>query len=184
MQVRKLFEPAKFPLAFELLEIFDQYFGPVETRRQNTCVVGFEPNVAHHPNLNKMSHTYSDLGWSTLFYPYAASNVYGNELTFFNDPGSHHAVGASLFNWMPQNDKGISKYSVLTVDVGDFIRNVIAFHQPAKVIMKLDIEGIMLFYLAYIMNFYSCLYLCVCLFIFYLHCVSCRCGIRCITKDD
>ncbi len=80
-----------------------------------------------------------------MFYPYAASNVYGNELAFFNDPGSHHAVGASLFNWMPQNN-GVKKYSVLTVDVGDFIRNVIAFHQPTKVIMKLDIEGTKLFY--------------------------------------
>ena len=47
VQIRKLFEPHKFPAA-DVLPIFDKYFGPVEERDSSTvCAVGFEPNPEH-----------------------------------------------------------------------------------------------------------------------------------------
>jgi hypothetical protein len=68
VQVRKLFEPHKFPAA-DVLLIFDKYFGPVEERDSSTvCAVGFEPNPDHEPNLNFLSYFYNACGWRTIIH--------------------------------------------------------------------------------------------------------------------
>ena len=43
VQIRKLFEPEKYPGA-AVLPIFDQFFGPAESRRGSVCAFGFEVN--------------------------------------------------------------------------------------------------------------------------------------------
>ena len=53
VQVRKLYEPEKYPKA-PFLKLFDKYFGSLSKRRQHqpqmadtVCAVGFEPNPHH-----------------------------------------------------------------------------------------------------------------------------------------
>ena len=47
IQIRKLFEPAKYPEA-SVHKIFDEYFGNLSHRnRAGVCAVGFEPNPNH-----------------------------------------------------------------------------------------------------------------------------------------
>jgi FkbM family methyltransferase len=139
VQIRKLFEPAKFPNA-PVLPIFDQYFGP-HSQRQHVCAVGFEPNPAHQTGLQQMARTYSSHGWPTVVYPHAASNVWGNTLTFFNDPMSFNNVGSSQFDWTKEKGAKSTSTNVKTVDLADFVKRAIAHYQPEQVIMKLDIEG-------------------------------------------
>ena len=69
-QIRKLFEPEKYPNA-PLLAKFDQYFGPIENRRISSpegdsmvCAVGFEPNPVHALYLKELEKEYKACGWN------------------------------------------------------------------------------------------------------------------------
>ena len=75
VQVRKLFEPEKYPRA-AVLRKFDQVFGPPAARlangAQGLCAFGFEANPSHWPRLKEIEKAYSLRGWRVHFFPSAA----------------------------------------------------------------------------------------------------------------
>ena len=67
VQIRKLFEPERYPNA-SILAVYDKYFGPyVRARRKHVCAVGFEPNPHHKARLAALAARYNALGWRTSF---------------------------------------------------------------------------------------------------------------------
>ena len=63
VQIRKLFEPDKFPGA-AVLPIFERYFGPAAGRNLSAvCAVGWEPNPGHTAYLARLQAAYGRCGW-------------------------------------------------------------------------------------------------------------------------
>ena len=63
VQIRKLFEPDKFPGA-AVLPIFERYFGSAAGRNLSAvCAVGWEPNPAHTAYLARLQAAYRRCGW-------------------------------------------------------------------------------------------------------------------------
>jgi hypothetical protein len=97
VQIRKLYEPAKFPGA-KVLPVFEEYFGRPE-HRSMVCAVGFEPNSVHTAYLQTFNahFEYKSLP-AYVFTDVAVSSQRGNA-TFYTDPNSakgKHEWGASL----------------------------------------------------------------------------------------
>ena len=68
VQVRKLFEPHKYPDA-PSVKVFEKYFGPATPERNAvTCVVGVEANPNHAAKLQQMEKCYNRMGWRTKIY--------------------------------------------------------------------------------------------------------------------
>lgn len=145
VQIRKLYEPEKFPGA-HVLPIFDKYFGPRENRSK-VCAVGFEPNSAHTAYLNKLNaHFKSKSLPAYVFTDVAVSSRRGNT-TFFMDPDApqdKHEWAASLAT---RSNKSIT---VQLVDLHNFILEVVVpiarldhanTGKLPPIIMKMDIEG-------------------------------------------
>ena len=100
LQVRKLFEPERFPGAL-IQPVFDRYFGAdVARRRAEVCAVGFEPNLDLTSRLAELGERYTRLGWRTSFLKAAASTRDGN-VTFYRDVSfvgaRNNQWGASMF---------------------------------------------------------------------------------------
>lgn len=139
VQVRKLFEPAKFPHA-KVKGIFNQHFGTAVDRRNDICAIGFEPNRAHTAMLTDIARVYTRLGWRTIFIPAAVAATDGDVLTFYSENSTKNIYnwGASVF----AHDGSLNvSYQVPTVDLAEFVLNLITFHEPEVVVMKVDIEG-------------------------------------------
>ncbi len=132
VQVRKLFQPERYPEAL-VKPIFEKYF-PAD--KSNVCAIGFEPNPVHRGVLDKIESFYNGRGWRTIFYPFAAYHKYDDHLWFKSDGDSgHNFWGASLLGGNGE------KYEVKGVDLALFVKNIVLYHQPKAVVMKLDIEG-------------------------------------------
>jgi FkbM family methyltransferase len=144
VQVRKLFEPEKFKDA-AVLPYFQKYFKtnqPGSDYKLDVCAIGFEANPSHFQrNLNPIQTTYNKFGWKTIFYHRAASDVDDQEIKFYSDGAAKHNFwGASTIPWGGDAMKNNS-YTVKTVDLALLVKNIIDFHKPEAVLMKIDIEG-------------------------------------------
>ncbi len=62
VQIRKFFEPTKYPQA-KILDFFDENIGLVDDRRLYGCVFGFEANPKHLNHLHALEKAYRALGW-------------------------------------------------------------------------------------------------------------------------
>jgi hypothetical protein len=128
VQIRKLFEPHKFP-ATDVLPIFDKYFGPVEDS-SIFCAVGFEPspNPDHEPNLNFLSSFYNACGWRTIIHTRTAvtsknMNTQFARIDYVTGLYWSLGVAGSLV------DKGVPmNYTteVKAVRIGEYIKSVVA----------------------------------------------------------
>eukprot|EP01047_Picozoa_sp_COSAG01_P068501 COSAG01_NODE_9916_length_2302_cov_2.195642_3_plen_310_part_00 len=101
VQIRKLFEPSKYPGA-SVLPFFDEFFGPVDMRRQNTCAFGFEANPKHMKRLKQIEQAYQALGWRTTYMNRVVLDVGGHSMDFvteddskFEDWGAHATLARS-----------------------------------------------------------------------------------------
>lgn len=62
VQLRKLFEPTKYPKAASTHGVYERYFGPVGDARCAVCAIGIEPNPHHRPKLTNLQRRYRVAG--------------------------------------------------------------------------------------------------------------------------
>ena len=91
IQVRKLFEPERYPKA-KILSIYDETFGNIDHRKKENhkkgkriCVVGFEPNPQHTKYLKNLEASYISCGFRVKFYTEAAVSGFNGKATFYSD---------------------------------------------------------------------------------------------------
>jgi len=141
VQVRKLFEPAKYPDA-AILPTFTRLFGEPEGRRglaSGLCALGLEPNPEHLPRLRQLERAYSARGWRIHFYPFAALDADGTMPFYVNADPTKENWNAHLEPGAAQQEKSEKQFAeVRTVDLVSFIRSL-----PVGTVrlMKMDIEG-------------------------------------------
>ena len=140
VQVRKLYEPARYPNA-EVLPIFDQYFGRHRHNTKGLCAFGFELNPSHTARLHALETHYRDrCNYSVHFFTETAAATQNGTIPFWSDGDfSHLEWGASANTpfWMRKDRK---KATVQSIDLADFIlRHITPF--ASTIVMKIDIEG-------------------------------------------
>lgn len=93
VQVRKLFEPEKYPRS-PIHAIFNSNFAKIEQRRKFLskevniiCAVGFEPNPHHTKHLLDMEKSYNECGWMVKFLTETAVSDHYGTTQFFTFKG-------------------------------------------------------------------------------------------------
>lgn len=154
VQVRKLFEPEKYPEA-KILSHFEQAFGSPDFRRSNysgICVFGFEANPSHFKHLKRLEDCYQNMGWRVHFFPAAAGAVDGNVSFYSDDNPNYEEWAASIFDHSNKDHVSV----VPMYDLARFLKAIRARRLPKDTplvsvagqpqhaeysFMKLDIEG-------------------------------------------
>ena len=143
VQIRKLFQPEKYPGA-TILPLFDDWMGPDRHMNPDVCAVGIEANPVHLDTLKRLEKCYLSKNWKTFFLaPYAASNVTGDTISFFGKKGAtdgkgNNDWGAGILNFAFTVGRDAVEYHVPTIDVMEIVE---LLHPDATVYMKMDIEG-------------------------------------------
>ncbi|CAL6339249.1 unnamed protein product [Bathycoccus prasinos] len=158
VQVRKLFEPEKYPGA-PLLPIFDMYFGK-DNRAQTTCAFGFEPNNMHTQYLEQVeSYLLSREFKCNFFTNTAAALVRGKSIMHRHSVDLNGVGGSLLIDKLDSEQQSRAKLKkasivaeeVKTIDLVHFIIEHISsrkipdmrheLRSPPTVLMKVDVEG-------------------------------------------
>ena len=90
IQIRKLFEPEKYPDAY-VHSIFNSSFGTIEDRRDSSkngrvvCAVGFEPNSHHTQYLKEVESAYNKCGWRVKMITETAASDHNGITRFYTD---------------------------------------------------------------------------------------------------
>jgi len=145
VQVRKLFEPHKYPGA-GILPYFDQYFGNADFRKQpfektGLCAFGFEANPRFLGRLRTVQDAYKAQEWRTEFVaPRIISDVDDQNITFYidHDQGVNQ-WGSSITPW--QGTGKMAEVTVKTLDLANWIEKELLPASPKVVLAKMDIEG-------------------------------------------
>ena len=161
IQVRKLFEPERYPKA-KILSIYDKVFGKIDHRRRENhkngkriCVVGFEPNPAHTKYLKEVEASYNRCKYRVKFYTETAVSGFNGQTKFYSDGRvERFERGGSIlspdFSKSSKRLKNMTANSITVMRLSDFLKNVVAKRKlpisidendPPKVLMKMDIEG-------------------------------------------
>lgn len=146
VQIRKFFEPEKYPGA-PVLPLFDEQFGPASERKllgnvSGFCALGLEPSPSLRHRLRKLASAYQKRGWNVYFYPFAAFTR-DDELSFQAQDG----VGTETASHLSQENNldlpegygtkhGVTK--VRAIDLASFIKSL---PMSSIRLLKLDIEG-------------------------------------------
>ena len=152
VQIRKLFEPEKYPNA-TVLQIFDKNFGSINERQHEysenggiVCAIGFEPNPRHTEYLKQIESSYNQCGWRVLFLTETAVSDHNGIGKFYTKGKGYLELGAGILPPV----KGRPHKKVDFIRLSDFLKNVVntrklpippADSSPPRVVMKLDIEG-------------------------------------------
>jgi len=140
VQVRKLFEPERYPRA-QVLPIFDEIFGDPKDRTQASsssgiCALGLEPNPVHQGHLQKLQENYTAMGWNVHFYQFAAWKDDGNMMF---DEATEPATNDWAAHIGPKDTDPVSPWvSVRTINLAEFVKSL-PLHSVK--LMKVDIEG-------------------------------------------
>ena len=142
VQIRKLYEPKKYPGA-GILPYFEKYFPNAANNEDSLiCAIGFEANFKHVETLKDIQKCYQSLGWNAYFFaPRAVSVIDGQNLTFYTDPTQvkegegNNDYGASL----QHHTESFIGRTVKSLDLVPFIKNELPNLKFA--FMKMDIEG-------------------------------------------
>ena len=142
IQVRKLFEPWRFPNA-PVHNVFDRHF----PERKSVCVLGLEPNPQHTPRLQALQQRLAQLG-HTFNFSAAAAGTEDDEAEFHisADPrdeaiGVRTAVAARLSQGqLDGQGPPATTVRVPVVSVAGLIKGMLPAHR-VPVVMKMDIEG-------------------------------------------
>jgi len=150
IQIRKVYQPELFPKS-GMLPIFDKYFGPKASRLRPgaVCSVGWEPNPAHTPVLERLEDSYNRCGWKVKMHTQTGVGAHHLENHFKNKDSlkKGDGIGGKIIDSWKEGD---GTTSVATIRIADFINNVVATRRlpktkgqelPPAVIMKLDVEG-------------------------------------------
>lgn len=83
VQIRKLFEPSRYPNA-EVLPIFDQYFGTNRKHSPGLCAIGIEMNPTHTMRLSTLEKHYTQsCGYSVRFFKETAASTHNGWVDFW-----------------------------------------------------------------------------------------------------
>ena len=138
VQVRKLFQPARYPGA-TIAATFDQLFG---ARRGHVCAIGFEPNPLHWQRLRRLETEMMSVGNWTFRYVSAAAGV-GQGLMGFDRPGAGVSWGLSGKSHKEARTQRLPEVLVPQLGVSYMLNSVVsryASSQRVPTLMKLDVE--------------------------------------------
>ena len=165
IQIRKLFEPEKYPEA-NVHQVFDSKFGNITQRLQQTsdggsmvCAIGFEPNSHHTKHLTEIESRYNRCGWRVVIFTEAAASDKNGVSKFYTDESYANLewgggiLPPNLNNIAQETQKNstIPEFKEVTlIRLSDFLKNVVGTRRiptptnssiPPNVVMKMDIEG-------------------------------------------
>jgi len=137
VQVRKLFQPDKYPNAnAQVIHLYKKHFSA-----GTTCSVGFEANPRHSVRLSSLQRAYHACGWRAIFYlATAAATSDGLSNIMVLEDGDSEYWGAHMNEW----GGGQKGETITTIDLGKYINEVVATrrrHGRGRVGMKIDIEA-------------------------------------------
>jgi hypothetical protein len=145
VQVRKLFEPHKYPEA-KILRHFDKYFGNADVRKQPSgktglCAFGFEANPSLERRLRTIQDAYKAQQWRVTFVaPRIVSDVDDQNVTFYVDSNKvYNEWGSSITPW--RGTDNMTAVTVKTLDFASWFEKEIVPANPKVVLAKMDIEG-------------------------------------------
>lgn len=157
VQLRKLFEPAKYPNAKATHDVYSRFFGEAGPPRCGVCAVGVEPNPHHYTRLEHLQSSYRQAGVGVLVFHVAASasdGVAQLALGHRDRKDPFEDLGASAMEaWKGMSKVGNAKsltVPVRSVDLGRLIHLLHAELMRAnggsrgesRLVMKLDVEGL------------------------------------------
>ena len=164
IQIRKLFEPEKYPDA-TVHSIFNQNFGKVQERRNHNlkdgsaiCAVGFEPNSHHTSYLKEIEASYQKCGWNVKMLTETAASEHNGIGRFYTDESYQNmewgggVLPPNIINIAVDevsNQHKAAYRNVTLLRLSDFLQNVVGKRKiplmgnaaPPRIIMKMDIEG-------------------------------------------
>ena len=165
VQIRKLFEPQKYPEAY-VNPLFDSLFGNITERLQTSqdgghmvCVIGFEPNSHHTNYLKEVESSYQKCGWKVNILTETAASDRQGTSTFYSDEAySNMEWGGGILSpninkvAVTAKDKTSKSFQDVTlIRLSDFLKNIVGTRKlpnptnpslpPPNVVMKMDIEG-------------------------------------------
>jgi len=144
VQIRKLFEPSKFPGAL-VHSVFDRFFGNPNTRDNNTiCAVGWEPNPVFTEELIMLEEAYRKCGWQVLIHKETG-------VASRNSTAGFSQIDNNPMRWagrlVEESEKFEDTVKVETIRLAEFINEVVGKRQrpdegkESYVVMKVDVEG-------------------------------------------
>ena len=164
VQIRKLFEPQKYPKANATHVIYERFFGPIGAQSLGTrcrvCAIGFEPNPHHRARLVELQARYRAAGVGVLVFAAAASDSDGTTqlaLGNANKKDPWEDLGASAAeSWTairrtptksdPRREGLLDTVPVRKVDLSRLVHSIhrrLAARSPkGRILMKLDVEGL------------------------------------------
>ena len=138
VQVRKLFEPHRYPQA-EILPLFDHYFGTNRNKTPGLCAIGVEMNPTHTIRLSTLENHYTQTcRYSVRFFKETAATTHDGWVDFWTG-GNKLDDGASQY-LKPKDRKTKSTRTAHALDLVSFIQREI-LPVADVVVMKMDIEG-------------------------------------------
>lgn len=148
VHARFLFEPNLYKPRHPYDNVLDSEFGVSRTqRREEICVLAFEPNPTHRKRHQQLATAYARQGWKyRAFYTAVggrtmSSGSADNLVFFLNDNGSNNDWGFSIKNMKGGNITKRVHVPVMDLSMFVFEHIAKAAVRPAKVLMKMDIEG-------------------------------------------
>jgi len=155
VQLRKLFEPHKYPKAATTLGVYRRFFGATAEERCGVCAIGVEPNPHHRRKLGYLQQSYRAAGAGVLIFHVAASasdGVVNLALGHADKKDPWEDLGASASEaWKGLSRDGNPKALTVPVRAIDLSRLIHLLHQhlrvhrnqhDANIVMKLDVEGL------------------------------------------
>ena len=137
VQVRKLFEPGRYPGA-AIAAKFDKLFG---ARRGQVCAIGFEPNPLHWQRLRRLETEMMSVG-KTFRYVSAAAGV-GQGLMGFDQPGAGIGWDLSGKSHKQARTQRLPEVLVPQLGVSYMLNSVVSRYarsQRVPTLIKLDVE--------------------------------------------
>ena len=144
VQIRKLFEPQKYPGAY-VHPIFDSMFGNITERLKSSpdgghmiCAIGFEPNSHHTSYLKEVETSYQKCGWRVNILTQTAASDRKGTSRFYSDqayknmewgggilsPNINKVAVESKVDKM--TEAFIDLETVELVRLSDFLKNIVA----------------------------------------------------------
>jgi cell division protein FtsL len=136
VQVRKLFEPSRYPHA-EVLPLFDQYFG-VRRQSQQLCAIGVELNPSHTARLRALEEHYRHkCNYSVHFLTETAAANHNGTVDFWSDGDLGNLEWGASTRLLSSSRP---RQTVRALDLARFILDeLLPF--ASTLVMKLDVEG-------------------------------------------
>lgn len=141
VQIRKLFEPSKYPKA-KILGKYNEVFGPFLSRRKDVCAFGFEANPRHNQILEKLQGVYNKIGWKTNFFNRVVWKKNGETMKIYSDDENRNEDwGAGVLDTKIPNKSKMTIFEIPTIDIASWLQSIIDKYNPEVVMVKMDIEG-------------------------------------------